>query len=262
MSAFAYHIGYEFKGGLRDKSHLFMNYLFPLLFLVLVGAFMTRLDPSFSGRIVPAMTIFAVMCAFLLSMPTSLVAARDSGMLRSYRINGVPAWAAIASPAIANIGHMAIISVIIALVSALAFGAPPPANWALWASTWVAMSAAIAGLGALIGVISSSNRAATLFAQCVYLPSIILGGLMTPPGILPPMLDRFSLLFPARHAMRAFAGGPGAAVSIAALVIGSAVAFALAAFLFEWDGNNARPGARKLLALLAFAPYAAAILVA
>jgi ABC-2 type transport system permease protein len=261
MSAFAYHIGYEFKGGLRDKSRLFMNYLFPLLFLALVGVFMSGLDPSFSGRIIPAMAIFAVMCAYLLSMPTGLVAARDSGLLRSYRINGVPAWAAIAAPALANVGHMAIVSVIVTLVSMAAFGAPLPVNGGIWAMAWVAMSAAIAGLGALIGVLSSSGRAATLLAQCVYLPSIMLGGLMTPPEALPPALERLSLLFPARHAMRAFSGGAGTAVSLAALALGAVAAFALAAVLFEWDSKNARPGARKLLALLALAPYAATMLI-
>jgi ABC-2 type transport system permease protein len=260
MTAFAHHVGYEFTGGFRDKSRLFMNYFFPLLFLALVGAFMTKLDPSFSGRIVPAMTIFAVMCAFLLSVPTGLVAARDSGLLRNYRINGIPAGAAIAAPVLANVGHMAIVTAIVALVSAAAFGAPLAGTGALWCLTWVAMTAAIAGLGALIGVVSSSGRAATLIAQCVYLPSIMLGGLMTPPGALPPALERLSLLFPARHAMRAFAAGPGAALSLAALALGGAIAFALAAALFEWDGNNARPGARKALALLALVPYAVTML--
>ena len=260
MNAFAHHLRYEFNGGLRDKSHLFMNYLFPLLFFVLVGAFMTRLDSSFKDRLVPAMAIFAVMCSYLLSMPSGLVTARDAGVLRSYRINGVPARAALAAPALANLGHMALVTLVVMGLSTAAFGAPLPKNVVGFALPWMAMTASFAGLGALIAVLSSSARAATLIAQCVYLPSIILGGLMTPAGALPPALERFSLLLPARHAMRAFAGGAGSLTSLAALVLSAIVSFGLAAYLLEWDGRNACHGARKFLALLAFAPYAAAML--
>ena len=262
MNAFVYHLGYEFVGAVRDKSRLFMNYLFPLAFLLLAGALMTKLSPGFTDRMPQAMSVFAVMCAFLLSLPTGLVAARDSGGLRSFRINGVPASAALAAPSIATAAHMVLATAIIGLVSCLAFGAKAPADWPRWAAAWSAMCAATAGLGALIGVVAGSGRAATLLAQCLYLPSILLGGLMTPAGALPPALERLSLLFPARHAMRAFAGGDGVAVSIAALLLGAGLAFALAALLFEWDGSNARPGGRKLLALLAFLPYAASMALA
>jgi ABC-2 type transport system permease protein len=259
MRAFAYHLGYEFKGSLRDKAQLFMNYLFPLLFFVLVGAFMTRLDPSFKGRLIPSMAVFAVMCSYLLSMPSGLVAARESGQLRGYRISGVPAWASLAAPALANAGHMALVTIFVAAFSASVFGAALPADLPRFALAWLAMTASFAGLGALIAVLSPSGRAATLLAQCVYLPSVILGGLMTPMGAFPPALERASLLLPARHAMRAFAGGTGSTASLFALCSGAVLSFLLAAYLFEWDGKNARPSSRKILALMAFLPYAATI---
>jgi ABC-type multidrug transport system, permease component len=262
MSAFAYHVGYEFKSGIRDKSHLFMNYLFPLVFFALAGALMSRLDPSFAGRVVPAMAVFAVMCSFLLAMPSGLVTARDSGLLRSYRINGVPSWAAILAPSLANAAHMALATLIIAVVARATMGAPAPADWGSFGLAWLAMSAAIAGLGALIGVLAGSARAATLVAQCVYLPSIILGGLMTPPGALPPSLERLSLLFPARHAMRAFAGAQGSALSLTALGLSALLSFGAALALYEWDGKNSRGAGRKLLALVALLPYAATMAIA
>lgn len=120
MSAFAHHLGYEFKGGLRDKSQLFMNYLFPLLFLILVGSFMTKLNPAFRNGMIPAMSVFALMCSYLLSMPSGLVAARDAGILRSCRINGVPAWASLAAPALSTLGHMALVALAVIAAAALA----------------------------------------------------------------------------------------------------------------------------------------------
>jgi ABC-2 type transport system permease protein len=263
MSALAYHLGYELKAGIRDKSHVFMNYLFPLAFFLLVGGFMTRMDPSFSGRMLPAMAIFAVMCSFLLLLPGGLVAARDSGTLRSYRISGVPSWAALVAPTVAGLAHTALAAALIAAFSAAVFGAPMPNHPIIFILAWLCMAASIAGLGALIGVVSTNGRAATLLAQIVYLPSIILGGLMTPPGVLPPALERLSLLFPAKHAMMAFAAGSvrEAALQLAALSAGAIVSFALAARLFAWDGSSA-PRGKRLLALAALAPYAATIALA
>jgi ABC-2 type transport system permease protein len=263
MNALAYHLGYEFKAGIRDKSHIFMNYLFPLAFFLLVGGFMTRMDPSFAGRMLPAMAIFAVMCSFLLSLPGALVAARDSGTLRSYRISGVPSWAALAAPTVAGLGHMALATALIAIVSSLVFGSPMPADPFAFAASWLCMAAAVAGLGALIGVVSSNGRVATLLAQGSYLPSIILGGLMTPPGVLPPALERLSLLFPAKHAMRAFAaaGSADSFVPLAVMAAGAIVSFALAARLFAWDSGAGNAKLRPM-ALFALIPYAATMLFA
>jgi ABC-2 type transport system permease protein len=83
----------------------------------------------------------------------------------------------------------------------------------------------------------------------------MLGGLMMPASILPEGLSRLALLFPASHAMRAFAGGSGAALSFALLAAGAILAFAAALALYEWDQKNARAPLRKLLAVAAFAPY-------
>lgn len=260
MKAFALHAGYEFKAAIRDRSHLFMNYLFPILFFALVTAFMTRLDGTFRDRVIPAMAVFALMCSYLLSMPSSLVAARLNGTLRSFRIYGVPAWTSIAAPALSNLAHMAVVTCIIGVASVLTVGAPLPAEPAWFALAWLASAASMAGLGALISVVSSTGRMSILAAQIIYIPSIMLGGLMMPQSVLPEGLGCFSLLFPASHAMRAFAGGPGSALSLAALAAGAVLSAVLSLLLFEWDDSNARPGPRKLLAFAALLPYAATML--
>ncbi len=261
MSAFANHLAYEFKAGMRDRSHLMMNYLFPLIFFVLAGSFMTRLDPSFKDRIIPAMAVFAVMCCYLLSMPAGMVAARDAGILRSYRINGVPSWASLSAPPLSNLGHMILVTAVVCGASVLVFGSPLPGNWLRFGASWFAIAAATAGLGALIAVLSPTSRAATLIAQIVYIPSIMLGGLMTAPGVLPPALARFASVFPASHAMRAFAGTNGWGMSIAVLLVGAVLGFVCAALLYEWDAKNSRPAAQRLLAAVAFAPYIAAAIL-
>lgn len=258
MKAFMHHLGYEFKAGVRDAGLMMMNYLFPLGFFFLMAALMTRLNPLFTATMVPAMAIFAMMSSYLMGLPGTIVAAREAGIYRSYRINGVPSASILAIPALSLLAHAAAISTIILAVATLGFGAPVPDSYGRFALAWACGAAAIAGLGDLIGVASPDNRASILLSQAIFIPSIMLGGLMIPQSLLPSGLDRLALLFPATHAMKAFRGDPGWPASIAYLASGAILAFAASGCLFEWDPRNARPGWRCLLGLAALVPYAIA----
>lgn len=252
---FIRHLEFEFRSGLRDRSQLLLNYLFPLLFFALVSTLMGSINPGFRETMVGAMTVFAVMCSFLLGMPQALVQARESGLYRSYRINGVPVWATLAAPALANALHMIVVSLIVMAAGVVVFGGKLPDDPFRFVAGWLCLTGSMAGTGLLVAVVSSSARAATLVAQLVYIPSILLGGLMTPPDILPPALARVAAFFPATHGMRIFRGDPFWGLSAAALLLSALACAGVAAYLFEWDLKNARPARLRLLAVLPVLPF-------
>jgi ABC-2 type transport system permease protein len=116
--------------------------------------------------------------------------------------------------------------------------------------------------GALIGVISSNTRSTVLYSQLIFLPSMILGGLMIPTSMLSPLLYRISLLLPTTYAMDAWQGlafGMPALfdpkLALLVLLASGILAFGLANYLFSWDSKNRRAGRSSLLGLLAFVPY-------
>jgi ABC-2 type transport system permease protein len=259
MKAFLHHLAFEFRSGLRDKSHLLMNYLFPMVFFGLMGGLMSGINPGFRQTLIPAMTLFALMCGNLLSLPSALVASRESGLFRAYRINGVPSWAALAVPPLANLVHMALVTAMITVLGHLLFSAPLPADWAWFCLAWLGVELSLAGLGVLIATLASSSRSVVLVSQLVYIPSIILGGLMMPASILPAGLAKLSRALPATHGMGAFAGGANGGSSLAILAAGALLSFGASLLVYEWDPRNGRPAGRKLLGLLALAPYALAM---
>jgi ABC-2 type transport system permease protein len=269
MNAFLHHFTYDFKTGIRDRSRLLMFYLFPLVFFFLVGGLMSSLNPGFTATMIPGMALFAFMCAALLNLPNVLVTARESGVFRSYRINGVPAGSIISIPVLGTLVHMAIVALIVTVAGVRIYGGAAPAAAAGFAAGALLSYAAYAGIGVLIGVAAGSGTASILIAQVLYIPSIILGGLMVPTSMLPAALQRISLLLPATHGMRVMSSlgriGAAAAVpwmSIGVLAAGTAVSFGLAALLFQWDSRASAPAGRKMaLAILAAAPYAAAALI-
>jgi ABC-2 type transport system permease protein len=268
MKAFLHHFAYDFKTGVRDRSKLLMFYLFPLVFFVLVGGLMASVNPGFKQTMIPAMVLFAFMCAALLSLPSLLVTAREAGVFRSYRINGVPSASILAIPVIGTAVHMAVITLIITLAGARFFGGVLPTALPGFIAAAVLSYAAYAGIGVLVGVAAGNTTVSILVGQFVYIPSIILGGLMVPSSLLPSGLQRISLLLPATHGMRVFAalGTGGAAqpipvLSICVLAAGALLSFALAALLFEWDSRASQPSRKAFAAILGIAPYVAAALV-
>jgi len=264
MNAFAHHFSFEFRNGLRNRSLLLLNYLFPLSFYILMGLLMTQINPLFTKTMIPAMMVFCMLSATVIGLPNPLVEAREAGIFRSYKINGVPAFSILTMPALTTMFHTIIASAIITLTAPWAFKAPLPTNWL--AFILIALLSAFVGaaLGSLIGVISSDTRETVLWSQLIYLPSMMLGGLMFPSHLLPAGLARLGRLLPTTYAMHAFQNlalgeevGFDPLWSVLILLASGMLAFALAIYLFNWDSRNTTPRGHRLMALLALLPYAA-----
>ncbi|HYK91220.1 MAG TPA: ABC transporter permease [Acidobacteriota bacterium] len=266
MNAFVHHFAYEFKTGIRDRSQLLMLYLFPLIFFVLTGSLMTSLNPGFKQTMIPGMLLLAFMSSTLLSLPNLLVNARESGVFRSYRINGVPSASILGIPVMATGVHMAVIGTITSVAGVRLYGGVPPAHVAGFLTASLLSYAAFAAMGALIGVAAGNNTASILISQIIFIPSILLGGIMVPSSALPVHLRRVSLLLPATHGMQIFNGlAMGGAdrilLSIGVLVASATLNSLLAGLLFEWDSRASRTGRKAYAALIGISPYLVAALI-
>jgi len=262
MIAFFHHFMYDFRIGLREKSLLMMNYLFPLGFYVLMGLLMTGLNPTFAPTMTPAMILVAVMACTLLGLPYPVVESREAGIFRSFKINGVPALSIVSVPILSSLVHIILVSIIITFTAGPLFKAGVPVNWGYFLLILILTALTFASLGMLIGVVSPNSRLIVLFSQAIFLPSMILGGLMIPSEMLPPALYRVSLLLPTTYAMNAWKGlafgmeatfDPRWAVLI--LLASGLIAFAMAIYLFTWDSKNKAPGRNPLLAIACLLPF-------
>ncbi len=268
MNAYRVHFGFEFKTGLRNATLLMMNYLFPLGFYVLMGLVMTQVNPAFRETMIPALLIFIALASTVLGLPSPLVEQREAGIFRTYKINGVPAPAILLIPALSTSIHAVIASSIMVATAGPLFGAGRPVNWAAFVVISLLTIAAFAGLGALIGVVSANSRATVLWSQLIFLPSMLVGGLMLPLEMLPKMMLPVAALLPPARAMQAFAGLAygqetvlNPTVSAGVLLATALLAFGLAIYLFDWDRVNRARRGHPLLALLVFLPYVVGILL-
>ena len=268
MTAFINHFAFEFRTGIRNKQLLLLNYLFPLGFYLMMGFIMTGINPLFRDLMVPAMVIFAVLAATLLGIPDPLVNARESGIFRSYKINGVPAISILTIRALTTMLHLVIVAVIITATAPWLFDAPAPVNWLNYILIFSIFAFAMAGISVLIGVVSPNSRVTVLYSQIFFIPSIMLAGMMFPFSMLPEAVGKIAQLLPATLAMNAFKGLAmgGAAdfnpwLSVILLIISGGLAFGLAVYLFSWDRRNASGRGHPLMALLIFVPFIVGIFI-
>jgi len=268
MNAFIHHFTFEFRTGIRNKMSLLTNYLLPLSFYLMMGFIMAEINPPFREDIIPAMVVFGILSATLLGIPDPLVNAREYGVFRSYKINGIPSISILSIPALTTVLHLVIVTVLITATAPLLFDAPLPVNWLNYAIIFVAMAFACAGLSVLIGVVSPSSRMTVLWSQLIFVPSMLLGGLMVPNKMLPDVAGKIAQLLPATQAMNAFNGLAMGKVadfspwgSVIILFISGVLAFGLAIYLFSWDNRNTTRRGHPLLALLVLLPYALGILL-
>jgi ABC-2 type transport system permease protein len=262
MKAFIHHFLFEFRTGIRNKNLLLLNYLFPLGFYLMMGFIMPSINPMFTDNIIPAFVIFGVLSATLLGIPDPLVTARENGIFRSYKINGVPAVSILLIPMLTTMLHLIILTAIITFTAPFLFAAPLPENWLFFVLAFIVLAFACSSISVLIGVISKNSRVTVLWSQFIFLPSMLLGGLMLPFSFLPGFAQRIAMLVPATHGINAINGlamgvipdfSPWA--SIAVLISGGLLGFGLAYYLFSWDRRNTSRRAHPLLAFFALLPY-------
>jgi ABC-2 type transport system permease protein len=262
MNAFAGHFSFEFFTGLRNRNQLLLNYLLPLGFYAMMGLVMTGINPFFAETMLPAMLVFTVLSGAILGLPGPLVEAREGGVLRSYKINGVPAASILSIPALTTCIHLVIAGGVIAATAGPLFGAPLPTGWPALILVYLVLLFSCSGLGMLIGVISSNSQSTILWSQLVYLPSMLLSGMMVPGHLMPGALQKVARLLPGTYAMEAFkglamgyetTGSPWWALSV--IMAGGIAAFGLALLLFSWDSRNTSRRAHPVMALLAMVPY-------
>jgi ABC-2 type transport system permease protein len=268
VSALAIHFAFQFRSMLRNPAQMLLSYLFPLAFYAFMGLVMTEINPGFRDNLLTSMTIFTVLTGALLGLPGQLVDEREAGIYRAYRVNGVPAAAVLAMPALTMAFHALIAASLVAVTAVPLFDAPVPASWGALALATVLGAAVFAALGTLIGVVSASSRATVLLSQAIFLPSMLLGGLMVPLETLPSGARVAALLLPTTwlaQLEQATVYGREVLVApalAAAVLIASAVlTFAVAAYSFNWDRKNTTRRGHPALALLAILPFVVGMLV-
>ncbi|HEX2945371.1 MAG TPA: ABC transporter permease [Clostridia bacterium] len=206
FKAFPRHLLLQFKMDIRERGTLLTYYLLPLVFYFIVGSVFVSINPASKQTLAFSMAIFAVTMGAVLGMPVPIVKMREAEVLRAYRVCGIPGFATLLVHAVSAFLHLLIVSVIILTTAPIVFGAGIPDSYAACFAVLVIVLFCNIAIGLLIGVTAKNQSTATLLAQAVFLPTVMLGGIMFPATMLPGALRTAGYIIPSTHAVRSFSG--------------------------------------------------------
>lgn len=127
----------------------------------------------------------------------SLIETYGSDIQKVYKANGAPLYFGLITMGISAFVHLMILCVIILLLSPILFQGALPANLPLFflkIAVYVIVSLSI---GSVLGLAVKNQARLTMIAQLIFLPSIMLSGIMFPIQLLPKTFQIIGKFFPA-----------------------------------------------------------------
>lgn len=197
MGAFLYGTALQWRLDIRSRTLLITCYVVPLLFFAMMGGIFTSVNPSARETLVPSMTVMGVSMGALIGLPPSLVEIYGSDIKKMYKANGVPLYFGLIPALLSTFLHLMLMSAVIYLAAPPAFGAAAPADPAAYFGALAVFIAASLSVGGVLGVAVRDQAKLTMFSQLVFLPSILLSGIMFPSELLPGVLGAAGRIFPA-----------------------------------------------------------------
>ena len=202
MSGFLYGVALQWKLDIRSKSLLVTCYIVPLIFFLLMGGIFTSVMPEMRSTLIQSMIVMGVSMGAFIGLPPSLVETYGSNIKKVYQANGVPLYLGLITMFLSAFVHLMITCIIILLLAPILFEAALPVHFPeffLALAIYIIVSLSI---GSILGLIVKNQAKLTMIAQLVFLPSIMLSGIMFPTHMLPDFLKTIGHLFPASWGYR------------------------------------------------------------
>lgn len=205
MRAFLYGVFLQWKLDMRSKTLLITCYIVPLLFFAVMGGIFTSVMPQAKDTLIQSMTVFGVTMGALIGLPPSLVEIYSTDIKKVYKANGVPLHLGLVLTNISAYIHLFIMSVVLYFAAPLAFNAEIPDNpgrYFISLAVFIAVSLSIASI---IGLAVKDQAKTSMVSIIIFLPSILLSGIMFPIGLLPKAFQTAGKIFPASWGYRMMA---------------------------------------------------------
>lgn len=197
MISFLYGIVLQWKLDIRSKSLLATCYIVPLIFFLLMGGIFTSVMPEMRSTLIQSMIVMSVSMGALIGLPPSLIETYGSDVKKVYKANGVPLYSGLASMFLSAFVHLMISCVIILLLAPILFEATLPAQPPFFLLALAINNIVSLSIGSILGLAVKNQAKLTMIAQLVFLPSIMLSGIMFPIELLPDFLEIIGRIFPA-----------------------------------------------------------------
>ena len=202
MNGFLYGVALQWKLDLRSKSLLITCYIVPLIFFLLMGGIFTSVMPEMGSTLIQSMLVMCVSMGAFIGLPPSLTETYGSDIKKGYKANGVPICLGLVTMFLSAFVHLMIACAVIVLLAPILFEAALPTQLPLFFPALAIYMIVSLSIGSVLGLTVKNQAKLTMAAQLIFLPSIMLSGIMFPVEFLPDFLETIGLIFPASWGYR------------------------------------------------------------
>jgi len=237
----------ELKLFLREPTAAFFTLIFPLILLVIFGGIFGNEPVSRFGNrgtvdlSVPGYIGMIIATSGLLSLPVTLSAYREKGILRRYQASPVSVPLILGSQVAINLLMLVIGATGLFVVGRLGYNLVIPAQTLNLFCGFLFSAASFLSLGFVLAGILPSPKAANAVGMALFFPMLFLSGSAMPIEILPKGMRAFAEFLPLTHVVELLKGiwfGQGWDLKSASILAAMLIVCAIASTkTFRWQSS-------------------------
>jgi imidazolonepropionase-like amidohydrolase/ABC-type multidrug transport system permease subunit len=245
---------------LRDRSVLFFNYIFPLMFFFLFAQIFHAEGGGMTQVVAIVLTI-GVLGTGLMGAGIRAAADREQNILRRFKVAPIGAAPILVSSMVTGLFQYLPQVILVLFLARTIYKMPRvehTASLLLFLSLGVL---AFRAIGGIIAAVVNSMQESQILVQLLYMPMLMLGGVI-PVQIMPSWLQTIAQFVPSTHLSTGMQsillgrGGFAANLTAAgALAATAVVGTFLGVKLFRWEKEEKMRPAAKLWLLAVLAPF-------
>ena len=246
----------------RDRTVIFFNYMFPLIFFFI---FATLFHAEQGGAIVQVLTMvlsIGILGIGFFGAGIRAVQDREANILRRFKVAPISAAPMLVASLLTGVLNFLPSAVLMILLSHFIYGMAFPERWISLLVFITLGVLAFRGLGLMIASVVNSAQESQIVIQMLYFPMLFLSGMTIPISIFPNWLQVVAQFIPSTYLVNGMQAIVGNNETLAqntfgagALLLTTVLATFLGVKLFRWEKEEKVANSAKLWLLAVLAPF-------
>jgi imidazolonepropionase-like amidohydrolase/ABC-type multidrug transport system permease subunit len=262
MRAYIAQIRMNLRLTFRDRTVLFFNYIFPLIFFFIFGQLMHAERGGAVVQIVNMSLSLGILASGLFGAGMRTVMDREQNILRRFKVAPISPGPLLVGQLVTGMVHYIPVTFIILLLARVVYHMPPLEHpLSLYAFVLLGLIA-FRAIGSIVGAVANSMQESQIIVQLLYFPMLFLGGATFPIAIMPNWVQTLSQFIPSAYlstGLTAILQGHETFFdnlsSAAVLLLTGVIGTFLALKLFRWEKEEKMKASAKLWVIAVMTPF-------
>jgi imidazolonepropionase-like amidohydrolase/ABC-type multidrug transport system permease subunit len=262
MKAYIAQIRMNLRLTMRDRTVVFFNYLFPLIFFFIFGQLMHAEQGGAVTQIVNMVLTIGVLGSGFFGAGMRSVMDREHNILRRFKVAPITAAPILVSSMVVGLVHYVPVTAVVLVLAHFVYGMQAPQQL-LSLFLFVSLGVlAFRAIGGVIGAVANSMQESQIIIQLLYFPMLFLGGATFPIALMPNWLQIVAQFIPTTYLSTGLQGILRGRETIldnlsaaGVLVLTAVVGTFLGIKLFRWEKEEKMRASAKLWLLAVMTPF-------